>query len=129
MPVSGQKRSTLKRDARMILQLDFRGIDHLLSAFGGMGSLNDVVLQRYDGNTAIVPSVENEQYSALRQEIYSLASKLKSEEFQRPQTAGMPTSLRLAQYLSMSCIALLPSRHIELPTSFFLHRRAKAMPS
>ncbi|WP_432240923.1 DUF6966 domain-containing protein [Herbaspirillum robiniae] len=104
MATIGQKRPTLKKDARMILQLDFYGIDHLPSAFGGMGSLNDVVLQRYDGNTAIVPSVENEQFSALRQDIYSLASKLKSEEFQKPQTAGMPTSLRLAQYLSMSCL-------------------------
>ncbi|WDZ96759.1 hypothetical protein Herbaro_02940 [Herbaspirillum sp. WKF16] len=71
----------LMTDARMILQLDFYGIEHLLSAFGGMGSLNDVVLQRYDGNSLIVPSAENEQFSVLRQEIYSLASKLKSEEF------------------------------------------------
>ncbi|NUU04037.1 DUF6966 domain-containing protein [Herbaspirillum robiniae] len=46
----------------MILQLDFYGIDHLLSAFEGMGSLNDVVLQRYDGNTAIVPSVETNNF-------------------------------------------------------------------
>jgi len=71
----------LASDADRIHRLDFYGIEHLLSAFGGMGSLNDLVLQYQDGAVLHVPPTENEQFSGLRQEIYSLASKLKSEEF------------------------------------------------
>lgn len=71
----------LASDADRIHRLDFYGLEHLLSAFGGMGSLNDLVLQYQDGAVLHVPLTENEQFSALRQEIYSLASKLKSEEF------------------------------------------------
>ncbi|MCI1013274.1 hypothetical protein HWE04_05380 [Herbaspirillum sp. C7C2] len=71
----------LANDADRINRLDFYGIEHLLSAFGGMGSLNDLVFQYQDGAVLHVPLPENEQFSALRQEVYSLASKLKSEEF------------------------------------------------
>jgi hypothetical protein len=39
----------LASDADRIHRLDFYGVEHLLSAFGGMGSLNDVVLQHRDG--------------------------------------------------------------------------------
>lgn len=35
----------LRKDARLIRALDFYGIEHLLAAYGGMGSFNDVVLQ------------------------------------------------------------------------------------
>ena len=70
----------LASDADRIHSLDFYGIEHLLSAFGGMGSLNDVVLQYQDRAVLHVPPTENERFDVLREEIYLLARKLKSEE-------------------------------------------------
>lgn len=70
----------LSNDAQRIHRLDFYGVEHLLLAFGGMGSLNDVVLQRHEGAVSIALQKENELFDALREEIYSLAHKLKSEE-------------------------------------------------
>ncbi len=70
----------LASDADRIHRLDFYGIEHLLSAFGGMGSLNDSVLQYQDGAFLHVPITENERFDVMRGEIYLLAQKLKSEE-------------------------------------------------
>lgn len=70
----------LASDADRIHRLDFYGIEHLLSAFGGMGSLNDLVLQYQDGAVLHVPVTENERFDVMRREIYLLAQKLKSEE-------------------------------------------------
>jgi hypothetical protein len=33
----------LEGDARLLRISDFRGVEHLLSAFGGMGSINDFI--------------------------------------------------------------------------------------
>jgi hypothetical protein len=52
----------LAKDAHRIHQLDFYGVEHLLSAFGGMGSLNDLVLQFHEGAALIMPQTENEQF-------------------------------------------------------------------
>ena len=72
----------LRKDARLIRALDFYGIEHLLAAYGGMGSFNDVVLQRNDSGTlARIDADDNENFDKLRGEIYSLARRLKSEEY------------------------------------------------
>ncbi|MES2024114.1 MAG: hypothetical protein V4448_01025 [Pseudomonadota bacterium] len=70
----------LSNDAHRIHQLDFYGVEHLLSAFGGMGSLNDLVLQRHEGGVLLMHQENNERLNLLRGEIYLLARKLKSEE-------------------------------------------------
>ena len=72
----------LSKDARLIRASDFHGIEHLLSAFGGMGSLNDVVLS--SGGNGSSPSQmlngENERLSILLSSIYDAAKKLAREE-------------------------------------------------
>lgn len=40
----------LEGDRRRIAQGDLAGLDHLLAAFGGMGSLNDLVFDLRNGN-------------------------------------------------------------------------------
>lgn len=71
----------LSTDARLIRALDFYGVEHLLAAYGGMGSFNDVILQRNDsGVPAKIDAADNEHLDKLRSEIYNLARKLKSEE-------------------------------------------------
>jgi hypothetical protein len=70
----------LREDAQRIRGLDFYGIEHLLSVYGGMGSLTDVVLQTNDHRGLLVSQAENERWYILRTEIYSIALKLKSEE-------------------------------------------------
>ncbi|KAH0444371.1 DUF6966 domain-containing protein [Paraburkholderia fungorum] len=67
----------LAKDARLIRLHDGFGVEHLLSAYGGMGSLNDVVLQRIGGGASVlVPHDDNERFDELRCEIYELAKRL-----------------------------------------------------
>ena len=72
----------LRKDAKLIRSLDFFGIKHLRSAFGGMGTFNDIVLvSRGDGDiigTMLI--AENERLAELRTSIYNLATKLAREE-------------------------------------------------
>jgi hypothetical protein len=72
----------LSKDARLIRASDFYGIEHLLSAFGGMGSFNDVVLCSASdgGNPARMLIAENDRLSELRTSIYDTAKKLAREE-------------------------------------------------
>jgi hypothetical protein len=72
----------LKKDARFIRNLDFYGIEHLLSAFGGMGSLNDLGLAEpsKDNPTILVASEDDARFQSLLSEIYSLAKKLSRDE-------------------------------------------------
>ena len=51
-----------------IAQRDPHGLDHLLGAYGGMGSLNDLYLGR-----------ETDQFYALKQAAWSLAGDLRAE--------------------------------------------------
>jgi hypothetical protein len=72
----------LSKDARLISASDFFGIEHLLSAFGGMGSINDVVLSSVgdsSGPTRML-TAENERLSQLLTSIYDSATKLAREE-------------------------------------------------
>jgi hypothetical protein len=54
----------LEEDARLIRRGDRRSLEHFLGSFGGMGSLNDIVLQ---------PPAANDALWALREEAYENA--------------------------------------------------------
>lgn len=67
----------LANDAKLIRFHDGFGVEHLLSAYGGMGSLNDVVLQRISAGAGVqVAHDDNERFDELRREIYDLAKRL-----------------------------------------------------
>ena len=69
----------LTKDARLIRSLDGYGLEHLLSAYGGMGSLNDVVLQRSNGGAGVLLDVcDKGLFDKLRSEIYDLARGLRT---------------------------------------------------
>ena len=72
----------LKKDRSLIGSLDLYGIEHLLSAFGGMGSLNDQVLAEpsKDNPNKQAVSADNVRLQSLLSEIHFLATKLLSEE-------------------------------------------------
>lgn len=72
----------LKKDAHFLRNLDFYGIEHLLSAFGGMGSLNDLGLAEpsKDNRNVLVASVDDSRFQSLLNDIYTLATKLSREE-------------------------------------------------
>lgn len=61
----------LERDLYRIADGDRGGIEHLLSAYGGMGSLNDVVLMPTDGDP-----FGDERLSVLRSAMFADASAL-----------------------------------------------------
>ncbi|MBK5302182.1 MULTISPECIES: DUF6966 domain-containing protein [Gammaproteobacteria] len=64
-----------------LLNADYYGIEYLLSAYGGMGSLNDLILgqRSVDGVFAWKPGhVElNEKFDSLRGEAATLANAIK----------------------------------------------------
>ena len=72
----------LSTDEQRIRQLDFYGIEHLLSAFGGMGSINDLVLHPINGHKIEISEISatNERFQELKGQFYDLAWKLKHEE-------------------------------------------------
>ena len=72
----------LAKDAMRIRRLDFYGIEHLLSAFGGMGSLNDLgFAQPSPGDPSrLVTSPDDERFQSLLGDIHALAVKLSQEE-------------------------------------------------
>jgi hypothetical protein len=60
----------LERDAHLLGESDGEGIRHLLSAFGGMGSLNDVILAPSDGNAELQERLGR---------LYQLAEEIRKE--------------------------------------------------
>ncbi len=72
----------LRGDEAKIRALDFYGIEHLLSAFGGMGSINDLglVVPHPENPSMLATSPEDETFQALLDEIHRLAVKLGREE-------------------------------------------------
>lgn len=72
----------LEKDALLIQKSDFYGVQHLLSAYGGMGSLNDIGLAEVDpkkpGLLRIHP--DDARLQELLPEIYSAAQKIQREE-------------------------------------------------
>ncbi len=72
----------LSDDATRIRDRDFRGVEHLLTAYGGMGSLNDVFICRENGHSIAAEEVEavNKQLQDLLGRIFKLADRLRREE-------------------------------------------------
>lgn len=72
----------LKKDTGFLRNLDFYGIEHLLSAFGGMGSLNDLGFAEpsNDNRNVLVTSGDDSRFQSLLNDIYTLATKLSREE-------------------------------------------------
>lgn len=74
----------IRNSRARLLNSDYSGIEYLLSAYGGMGSLNDVVLgQSYkDGVFAWNPEhIElNEKFSALSSKAWELADAIKRSQ-------------------------------------------------
>lgn len=73
------------RNARArLLNSDYLGIEHLLSAYGGMGSLTDVVLgQSYkDGAIEWKPECDalNERFTVLSSKAWELANVIKRSQ-------------------------------------------------
>jgi hypothetical protein len=64
--------ANVDRCRNWIEQSDFYGVVQLRELYGGMGSLNDVVLQR-DG---VMPVSDNERFDALRARAGESAGKL-----------------------------------------------------
>jgi hypothetical protein len=72
----------LEKDARWIRNLDLHGIEHFLSACGGMGSIGDVYICPENGHPIEPKDVEriNDKLRGLLSEIFRLAEKLRREE-------------------------------------------------
>ena len=68
----------LIKDVNLIRNDDFYGVEHLLTAFGGMGSLNDLGLAEpsKDDPTVLVTSTDDARFQAVLSSIYSLAKDL-----------------------------------------------------
>ncbi len=81
----------LAKDATLIRNGEFYGIEHLLSAFGGMGSLNALVLHPINGHSISDADANqvNEDLQAMLAGICGKARKLAREDGHRTfDTAG-----------------------------------------
>jgi len=63
--------SWLDKDKNLLEKSDYYGIEHLLSAFGGMGSLNDLYICKENGH-----DIESNQISAVNEKILKLNNKI-----------------------------------------------------
>ena len=70
----------LSNDLSQIRQSNTKGLDHLLSTFGGMGSFNDLWVCPENGHKVDSSDVRqvNAELQNLSSEIYKLATELKS---------------------------------------------------
>jgi hypothetical protein len=66
------------RDQQRIQQGDASGIRHLLRAYGGMGSLNDVVIHPLNGHHIAAEDIDtvNARLTQLRSRTYAAATQL-----------------------------------------------------
>lgn len=69
----------LTRARESLAHSDAQGLDHLRSAFGGMGSLNDLVIHPMNGHTVDAGSIDrlNDELTQLRSDVYRLAITLR----------------------------------------------------
>ena len=65
----------LDRCREIIEKSDFYGVRRLLGLYGGMGSLNDVLLQRH----GVILTEENERFAALSEKAWNIAERLRRE--------------------------------------------------
>ncbi len=70
------------RDRQRIQDGDAYGIEHLLSAYGGMGSLNDVVIDPRNGHRIAEQDINaaNERLRQLSSRTYTAAMRLKADQ-------------------------------------------------
>ncbi len=64
---------SLERAAALVARDTQEGASAIVGMYGGMGSLNDVIL--YEGNKPLVD--ENEEFDALRSELFELSQELR----------------------------------------------------
>jgi hypothetical protein len=71
----------LSHDVEYLRDGDLYGIEHLLSAYGGMGSFTDVFICPENGHNIQKSDVErvNQRLNNLQHEIYQLAKQIKNE--------------------------------------------------
>jgi len=71
----------LERDRALIDDGDAQGLDHLLSAFGGMGSLNDLVIHPTNGHDIRLDDTARVDHDLMRLtgEVHHLAGKLRHQ--------------------------------------------------
>lgn len=75
---------SIRRMQARLIDSDYAGIEALLSAYGGMGSFNDLVLgQCYEGGKfswKVGHVALNERFSALRSRAWALANAIKGDQ-------------------------------------------------
>ena len=71
-------REWIARDAGLIRADDFAGVEHLLSAYGGMGSFTDLFLSPLNGHKITEAEIEpvNERLRTLSSRAYDIAREL-----------------------------------------------------
>ncbi|MBJ2330213.1 DUF6966 domain-containing protein [Dickeya solani] len=71
-----------KKNAELIRGSDFRGIEGILSSFGGMGSINDLVIHPMNGHTITEEQIQtaNVTLESLLNSVAEKAQKLYAEE-------------------------------------------------
>ncbi len=72
----------LAKNAALISASDFRGVEHVLTAFGGMGSINDLVIHPMNGHSVNEKQISmvNEKLEALISSVAIKSKKLYNEE-------------------------------------------------
>jgi hypothetical protein len=73
--------SWIQKDIHLIERYDFEGMQHFLSAFGGMGSLNDVYFCPQNGDSITAGDIEEENatFQSLLSESWKLARDIRDE--------------------------------------------------
>lgn len=69
----------LEKDKVLLEKSDYYGIEHLLSAYGGMGGFNDLYICKENGHTIEndeIPTV-NDKIMKLSRQIYELAEEIR----------------------------------------------------
>ncbi|MGM3191259.1 DUF6966 domain-containing protein [Dickeya dadantii subsp. dieffenbachiae] len=72
----------MKKNAELIRRSNFRGIEVFLSSFGGMGSVNDLVIHPMNGHTITEEQIQtaNVTLESLLNSVVEKAQKLYAEE-------------------------------------------------
>ena len=77
-------RSWMNESLMQINDRDFRGVQHLLNAYGGMGSFNDLIIgqRMIDGSIEWAPNAasDNDRLDALRSQAYGLAKSIQDAQ-------------------------------------------------
>ncbi len=77
--------SWLDNSLTRIERSDISGVDHLLGAYGGMGSFNDLILMAVNGHSVNDDNYRdvNDRLNTLRSKLYELARDVRRNEVLR----------------------------------------------